>query len=143
MELEKTQLIKELLKIIDIKLENKKLNEIIIEQEQLKQREIILKFRELIPKLKKYYNSEMLNCLHKNSLDKQKFPAVNMFRQILKCNNFKMEPYVISKGYDKFSGKKLVERYYRIRDLNNNDEIKEEIIGEINEECFKDRFIKT
>ena len=117
MELEKTQLIKELLKIIDIKLENKKLNEIIIEQEQLKQREIILKFRELIPKLKKYYNSEMLNCLHKNSLSKQKFPAVNMLRQILKCNNYKLKPFIVCNGYDKSNGKKIITRKYSIVEI--------------------------
>ena len=37
-----------------------------------------------------------------------------------------MEPYVISKGYDKSSGKKLVERYYRIRDLSLCDDENED-----------------
>tara|TARA_B100001027_G_C16103424_1_gene257159 strand:+ start:112 stop:372 length:261 start_codon:yes stop_codon:yes gene_type:complete len=45
-----------------------------------------------------------------------------------------MEPYVISKGYDKFSGKKLVERYYRIRDLISLEDIKEEMKEDIKEE---------
>ena len=114
MDIEKKQLIKELFKIIDKNLENKEISEIIIEQEQLKQREIILKFRELIPKLKKYYNSEMLNCLHKNSLSKQKFPAVNMLRQILKCNNYKLKPFIVCNGYDKSNGKKIIVRKYSI-----------------------------
>ena len=58
-----------------------------------------------------------------------------MCRQILKCNNYKMEPYVISKGYDKCSGKKIVERYYRIKDLNIDERSKDESINnkQINE----------
>ena len=114
MELEKKHLIRELLKIINHKLENKEISDIIIDQEQLKQRDIILKFRKLIPKLKKHYNSEMLNCLHKNSLSKQKFPAVNMLRQILKCNDYKLNPFIVCNGYDKSSGKKIIIRKYSI-----------------------------
>ena len=59
----------------------------------------------------------MLNCLHKNSLEKQKFPAVNMLRQTLKCNNIKMNPLVVCKGYDKTSGKKIVERSYIFKQI--------------------------
>ena len=46
----------------------------------------------LIPKLKKKYKSHNLTCLHSNSLDKQKFPVINMIRQILKCNRLRLEP---------------------------------------------------
>ena len=42
----------------------------------------------------------MLTCLHKNSLEKQKFPALNMIRQICKCNHLKVYPFVICKGFD-------------------------------------------
>ena len=52
---------------------------------------------DLIPKLKKKYKSHNLTCLHSNSLDKQKFPVINMIRQILKCNKLRLEPYTFVK----------------------------------------------
>ena len=53
------------------------------------------------------YSSEYLNCLHDNSIYKQKFPAINLIRQILKCNYLKLTPKIISNGYEKLSGKKV------------------------------------
>ena len=50
-----------------------------------------------------------------NSLNKQKFPAVNMLRQICKCNGLKVYPFIVSKGYDKTNGRKIIERYYKIK----------------------------
>ena len=91
-----------------------------IKQDILKNKKVINYFYNMIPNLKKYYNSDMLNCLHKNSLDKQKFPAVNMLRQTLKCNNIKMTPLVVCKGYDKTNGKKIVERSYIFKAINMN-----------------------
>ena len=41
----------------------------------------------------------------------QKFPALNMLRQICKCNGLKVYPFVISRGYDKVSGRKIIDRY--------------------------------
>jgi hypothetical protein len=88
-----------------------------IKQETLKNKKVVNHYYNMIPKLKKCYNSDMLNCLHKNSLEKQKFPAVNMLRQTLKCNNIKMNPLVVCKGYDKTSGKKIVERSYIFKQI--------------------------
>ena len=119
MNLTKNEILFNLLKIVknDIK-KDENIENLIIDKEQLKQREIIYKLMELIPKLKTKYNSNMLNCLHRNSLSKQKFPAVNMLRQILKCNNYKLDPYVICNGYNKSNGKKIVERKYKIKLMN-------------------------
>lgn len=72
---------------------------------------------DLIPKLKKKYKSHNLTCLHSNSLDKQKFPVINMIRQILKCNKLRLEPYTICKGYNKATKNKEFERYYIIKEL--------------------------
>ena len=69
---------------------------------------------ELVPELREVYNSSYLTCLHDNSIYKQKFPVINLVRQILKCNYLLMTPKVISNGYDKASGKKLVTRIYVI-----------------------------
>ena len=133
--MDKFDLLKDIFSALEINIkERNDISNIILKQDTLKSKTLISDLNEKVPNLKSYYNSSKLTCLHKNSLDKQKFPAVNMFRQILKCNSFKMEPYVISKGYDKFSGKKLVERYYRIRDLISLEGIKEEIKEEIKDE---------
>ena len=86
-----------------------------IEQELLRGSNIIEKYYEMIPELKKHYNSEMLNCLHKNSLKKQKFPAVNMLRQVLKCNHLALTPKIVSNGYEKVTGKKKVSRIFVIQ----------------------------
>ena len=72
---------------------------------------------DLIPKLKKKYKSHNLTCLHSNSLDKQKFPVINMIRQILKCNKLRLEPYTICKGYNKATKNKEFERYYIIKEI--------------------------
>ena len=116
--MDKFKLLVDIFQAIDIKITNREdLGNIILRQDTLKDRNLIEELYRKAPNLKSFYNSSKLTCLHKNSLDKQKFPAVNMYRQLLKCNNFKMEPYVVSKGYNKYSGKKIVERFYRIKDL--------------------------
>ena len=121
--MDKFDLLKDIFSALEIKIDSRSdISNLILRQDTLRCKNLIHQLNEKVPNLKTFYNSSKLTCLHKNSLNKQKFPAVNMFRQILKCNCFKMEPYVISKGYDKSSGKKLVERYYRIRDLNLCDE---------------------
>jgi len=132
--MDKFDLLKDIFSALEINVkERSDVINIILKQDTLKSKTLITDLNTKVPNLKSYYNSSKLTCLHKNSLDKQKFPAVNMFRQILKCNSFKMEPYVISKGYDKFSGKKIVERFYRIKDISDIDDLKEEIKYEINE----------
>lgn len=116
----KRETILKILNIIDKKFENQDIENIIISQDKLKQPEIIEELRKIIPELKQHYNSNMLNCLHKNSLSKQKFPAINLVRQILKCNNYKLTPFIVSNGYDKTTGKKIVLRKYTIIPLNKN-----------------------
>jgi len=64
--------------------------------------------------LKAHYHSDMLSCLHANSAQKQRFPAVCMVRQLLRANGMKMRPKIESMGYDRNTGKKLVKRYYVI-----------------------------
>ena len=92
------------------------------------------KIIKMIPKLKQKYKSHTLTCLHNNSLDKQKFPTINMIRQILKCNNLKLQPFIMCKGYDPITHKKLLERYFDINEITPNEITPNEIIpNEINE----------
>ena len=114
----KLELLFGLLKIINVNVNNiDELIDLSIEQQLLRNPAIIEKYYKFMPSLKKEYNSEMLTCLHKNSLNKQRFPAINTIRQILKCNNLRLKPYTVSKGYEKSTGKKIVERFYVIKYL--------------------------
>ena len=115
--LEKEDLLIDLFQSLDLDFNVKNLDDLFsltISQDKLKDKELINKLYEKIDDLKIFYNSNMLTCLHKNSLHKQKFPALNMLRQICKCNGLKMYPFVISRGYDKVSGRKIMDRYYKI-----------------------------
>lgn len=83
-------------------------------RETLIQKENKEKLLELIPELKEVYNSSYLTCLHDNSIYKQKFPAVNLVRQVLKCHHLALTPKIISNGYEKTTGKKKVSRIFKI-----------------------------
>ena len=87
---------------------------ITLDFDTLKDPNIINKLYNLIPKYKTLYNTNMLTCLHQNSTDKQKLPAVNFIRQILKCNDYKLSGYYISLGYNKITGRKHLKRLYKI-----------------------------
>ena len=115
---EKFILLKEIFDTINYKINTyNDLNFVTLEQDYLKQKTVIHKLYNLIPKLKKKYDSHTLTCLHINSINKQKFPAVNMIRQILKKNNYKLTPYCVCRGYYA-DGKKRLERYYKITPIN-------------------------
>ena len=106
--LEKEDLLIDLFQSLDLDFNVKNLDDLFsltISQDKLKDKELINKLYEKIDDLKIFYNSNMLTCLHKNSLHKQKISALNMLRQICKCNGLKMYPFVI-RGYDKVSGRK-------------------------------------
>ena len=64
------------------------------------------------------YNTGKLTSLHQNNLIKQKFPAINMLRQLLKCNSLLLKPKIKSNGYDKVTGKKNIIRYFIIVEKN-------------------------
>ena len=88
-----------------------------LDRDFLKDPAIQNKIIAFIPELRTCYNSAYLTCLHQNAQDKQKNLGINILRQILKCNYLKMTPKVVSHGYDKTTGKKLVSRIYLIQKL--------------------------
>ena len=110
-----------LFKIINIDIENIQ----DIENKEIS-RDILLKqnvnqeYTKLIDECKEIYKSSKLTALHQNRLDKQKYPAINLLRQILKCNNYRLKPKIVSLGYSKISGKKLIKRSYIIEKLVDN-----------------------
>ena len=112
------ELIKEIFSIIKLDIYSyEDLNNLTLSNIYLRSKEFNEKIVEMIPKLKKKYKSHKLTCLHKNSLEKQKFPTINMIRQILKCNYLKLQPYTVCKGYDKITKQKILERYFIIKEI--------------------------
>lgn len=105
----------EILKLININLiEQNELNNLIIDRSLLTNPEInqqVLVFRE---KMKGLFHSSYLTCLHNNSELKQKYPAINMLRQLLKCLGYKLKPQIINLGYNKQTGKKITKRTFTI-----------------------------
>jgi hypothetical protein len=126
---------KNILKLIG--LEFNKLNEI---QEQLISREILLsdtKYDDVrlhIPELKKNYSSSFMTSLQKNADKSQKWPLLNLTRQLLSVYGYKMEPIRKADGYT-LEGVKKYKRYFQIyrKDFENNIETKKIEIKDIDE----------
>lgn len=112
--------IKKLLNFIDISFNN--LVELIglkIERDSLLRHDIVNYYNTQQEYIKSNgYRSSKLTSLHENNKMKQSFPAVNMLRQLLKCNGYYLKPYVRSIGYDNVKGYKKVKRYYIIEKKN-------------------------
>jgi hypothetical protein len=58
-----------------------------------------------------------LTSLQSTAEENQKWPLLNLVRQILKSCNFSMTPKRISNGYTK-DGKKIYKRMFKIEKLN-------------------------
>lgn len=65
--------------------------------------------------LKTFINSSELNCVHKNALEKQKWPLLNLTRQLLRCFHLTLEPKRICNGYKE--GKKQFKRMFIIEEI--------------------------
>jgi hypothetical protein len=78
-----------------------------------------LEIQEKLIELKKVFSSSSLTCLHTNALTKQKFPLLNLVRQILNVYYFEMKPIRKSDGYTK-EGIKKYKRYFNIVKIKNN-----------------------
>jgi len=73
-----------------------------------------------IKELKKAFSSSSLTSLQSNATKKQKWPLLNLVRQILKVKYYRMKPYRKSSGKDA-SGKKKYIRYFLIEKLKQNE----------------------
>lgn len=67
-------------------------------------------------KLKTILSSSSNTSLQQTAKTKQKYPLLNLVRQILRSINYKMTPIRKSDGYDK-TGKKLFKRYFLIEKM--------------------------
>lgn len=74
--------------------------------------EIVSDYLVKLRKLKKY-SSSTLTSLHDGAMKKQKWPLLNLVRQILKVENYRMVPFRKTAGKDK-NGKKKYVRFFLI-----------------------------
>ena len=77
-----------------------------------------------IEKIRKLYSSGSLTSLQQNAKENQKWPLLNLVRQILKSNNYMMEPIRKSNGYTK-EGKKKYLRFFKIKQIKSKKEAEE------------------
>jgi len=82
-----------------------------------------------IPILKSYLKSSNNTCLHKNAETNQRWPLLNITRQILKNHNYKMIPIRKAEGYTE-DGAKIYKRYFIISKCNIKQYIAETDIAE-------------
>ena len=74
--------------------------------------EIVSEYLDKLKKLKKY-SSSTLTSLHDGAMKKQKWPLLNLIRQILKVEHYRMVPFRKTDGKDK-NGKKKYVRFFLI-----------------------------
>lgn len=99
--------------------ELKDIDGVIIEREILLNENKYDTIKSKIPELKNYLSSSCLTSLQKDALSKQRWPLLNLVRQILKIYYFKMEPIRKSNGYTK-EGKKLYKRFFLLKKMENS-----------------------
>lgn len=86
----------------------------------------------LIPSLKKNFSSSLMTSLQKNADKIQKWPLLNLVRQILNIYNYKMEPVRKADGYT-LEGVKKYKRYFQVKKKKENE-------GEVNNKIIKVNF---
>jgi hypothetical protein len=106
------------LKLCNINFENENdLNGMLIPREVMLSEKTYENIKDKIIDLKKKLSSSSLTSLHKNAKQEQKWPLLNLVRQILKTFNFTMKPIRKADGYTK-DGKKKYKRYFIIEKIN-------------------------
>ncbi len=93
-----------------------KLNGMLIPRDMLLSEKKYDEIQDNIKELKKVFSSSSLTCLQTGAVKKQKWPLLNLVRQILKTNDYKMTPKRKSNGYDD-DGKKKYLRFFLIEKI--------------------------
>ena len=115
--------IKNFLKLCNIVFEEEnQLDGLLIPREVMLSEKTYEAVKEKIPELKKKLSSSSLTSLHKNAKQEQKWPLLNLVRQILKTFNYNMKPIRKADGYTK-DGKKKYKRLFIIKKLKSTDTI--------------------
>jgi len=96
------------------------LNGFLIPREIFLDKEIYNSIKEDISILKQLFTSSALTSLQSNAEENQKWPLLNLVRQILRSCHYKMTPKRVSAGYTK-SGQKLYKRMFIIEKLSQTE----------------------
>lgn len=88
-----------------------------IPREILVNNETYEKVKKYIPMFKKKLSSSYLTSLQSSATNLQRWPLLNLVRQILKTYNFRLNPKRLANGYSKI-GKKLYRRVFHVVKLN-------------------------
>jgi len=116
--------IKSIFKIIGLDVNHfDQVNGLLISRETLLSDDKYEELKFIIPELKKNYSSSFMTSLQKNADKSQKWPLLNLVRQILHVYGYGMEPIRKSDGYT-LEGIKKYKRFFLIHKKNNNGEIK-------------------
>ena len=92
------------------------LNGMLIPREVFMNGEIYKGLKEKIPDLKTLFSSSYLTSLQDTAEKKQKWPLLNLLRQVLRSCNFKLTPKRISDGYT-IDGKKKYKRMFIVEKM--------------------------
>lgn len=92
------------------------LNGMLLPRELFMNREIYKGLKLTIPDLKSLFSSSYLTALQEPAEKKQKWPLLNLIRQVLRSCNFKLTPKRISDGYT-IDGKKKYKRMFIIEKM--------------------------
>ena len=95
------------------------LNGVIIPRDILLDKSTYDKTLENITIFKKYFSSSSMTCLHKNAKSQQKWPLLNLIRQLLKASDFDMVPFRKASGYNE-NKKKIFKRFFKIEKHKNS-----------------------
>tara|TARA_R110002074_G_scaffold278561_5_gene450027 strand:+ start:506 stop:916 length:411 start_codon:yes stop_codon:yes gene_type:complete len=95
------------------------INGIIIPREGLLDPLLYDKIKPDIPKIKQIMSSSLFTSVQKNADLTQKWPLINLIRQILRKYNYNLNPKRISDGYTK-DGIKKYKRFFEIKKIKVN-----------------------
>ena len=90
------------------------LDGLMIPREQLLSISCYDEIKELIPELKQKFSSSFMTSLQETAEKNQKWPLLNLVRQILNVYNYKMTPIRKSNGYT-LEGIKKYKRFFHIQ----------------------------
>lgn len=96
------------------------LNGMLIPRDLFLDKELYNSVKEEISILKQVFTSSALTSLQSTAEDIQKWPLLNLVRQILRSCHYKMTPKRTSAGYTK-DGKKIYKRMFIIEKLNQTE----------------------
>lgn len=92
------------------------LHAMLLPRELFMNREIYKDLKLNIPELKSLFSSSYLTALQEPAEKKQKWPLLNLIRQVLRSCNYKLTPKRISDGYS-IDGKKKYKRMFIIEKM--------------------------